>query len=134
MATPMKITFTEEDMQERANYDDLEGDYIATLLDVEDVTAQTGNYGWGFKFDVKGLTVTSKVWLKGGGMWKVREVFNALGQPLPPNQTVVDLDPNPLIGNRCVVTIVQDPRDDGQGTWTNISRHTPLVTEDTPSL
>ncbi len=58
----------EDDFKERVSYDDLtEGDYEATLTDVEDAQAKTGNYGWRFVFDVKGLPVKSTIWLKGGG-------------------------------------------------------------------
>ena len=133
MATPMNIPFTEADFQEAASYDDLEdkGEYIATLLEVTDVTAASGNTGWGFVFDVKGLKITSKVWHKGGGKWKIREVFNALGQPIAPGQEVTFLDPNPLVGNQCVVVIEKEARQDGDGYWTNVGRHIPLVAEET---
>lgn len=129
-ASPQQIQFTEKDFEERPSYDDLEeGDHIGTLIDVEDAEASTGNVGWRFKFDVRGLPVSTTVWLRGGGKWKVREIFNSLGQPISPDQPVGTLDPNGLIGNQCVVTIKKDPRDDGDGFWTNISRTTPYVSE-----
>ncbi len=138
-ATPQSVTFTEDDYKERLSYNDLEnGDYEAFLEDVEDVKAKTGNYGWGFKFQIKGLPVTSKLWLKGGGGWKVREVFNALGEPIPPGTDVSTLNPNPLIGRKCVVTLKHEPYSDGQTnddgtpkTFVNITRHTPLVATET---
>ena len=134
MATPMNIPFTEEDFQNAASYDDLKHneDYEATLLEVNDATASTGNTGWAFVFSVKGLKMTTRVWHSGGGKWKIREVFNALGQPIAPGESMQFLDPNSLVGNSCVVTIVKEDKGDGSGEqWTNIGRHTPLVTEDT---
>jgi hypothetical protein len=136
-ATEHNVTITEKDTEERLSYDDLlAGDYQATLIDVEDAKAQTGNYGWRFAFDVKGLTVKSTVWLKGGGGWKVREVFNALGHPLNPGDNVTADMANALIGRSCVVTVVKEPAHNGatndDGTpkiYTNISRHTPFVAE-----
>ena len=132
-ATPQRLEFTPKDFEERASYDDLEeGDHIGTLTDVQDAVASTGNIGWKFIFDVKGLPVNTTVWLRGGGKWRVREIFNSLGQPVSPDQPVTDLDPNPLIGNQCVVTIKKVLRDETspeEGTWTNISRTTPYVSE-----
>lgn len=133
MATPIQMEFTEEDFQEAASYDDLldKEDYIGTLLEVKDIVAGTGNTGWGFVFDVKGLKLTSRVWHKGGGKWKIREVFNALGQPIDPGTNMAFLDPNPLVGNQCVVTIEKEAKQDAPGEfWTNIGRHTPLVVEE----
>lgn len=127
---------TEDDFKERLSYDELvEGDYEATLTDVEDAQAKTGNVGWRFVFDVKGLSVKSTVWLKGGGGWKVREIFNALGTPLQPGQSVTANDANALIGSSCVVTIIKEASNtatNADGTpriYTNISRHTPFVAD-----
>lgn len=136
-ATPRNITLTDADFEERISYDDLEdGDYIADLVDVEDITASsTDNYGWGFVFVVKGLKIKSSVWLKGGGGWKVREVFNALGAPIAPGTDTSKLNPNILIGRRCVVTVKKEPsRKDPNQTFTNITRHTPLVTDEVPDF
>lgn len=137
-ATPRKLDLDAKDFEERASYADLTpGDYEAMLVDVVDIEASTGNYGWGFEFQVKGLKVTSRVWLKGGGGWKVREVFNALGLPIAPNTDVSSLDPNPLIGRSCVVTLKREASTTGavddEGnvkTYVNVSRHTPMVSED----
>jgi hypothetical protein len=75
------------------------------------------------------------VWLKGGGGWKVREVFNALGAPIAPGTDTSSLNPNVLVGRRCVVTIKREPgKKDPSKTYTNISRHTPLVTESVPDF
>lgn len=137
MATPMQMTYTEEDWEPKSNYSDLlDGqDYIATLTAVTDVEAKTGNVGWGFVFDVQGLPLTSRIWLKGGGKWRINEVFNALGQPVAPGTSTAFLDPNVLVGRTCVVTIEKTARDDGSSDmWTNIKRHTPLAAEETPTL
>ena len=133
MATPLQMQFTEEDFKEAGSYDELvDGeDYIATLLAVKDIEASTGNTGWGFEFDVKGLKITTRLWHRGGGKWKIREVFNALGAPIEPGDGQMFLDPNSLIGNQCVVTIKKEARDDGEGYWTNIGRHVPYVAEET---
>ncbi len=135
-ATEHSTTITEDDTKERLSYDALEpGDYQATLLDVEDATAKTGNYGWRFVFDVKGLPVKSTVWLKGGGGWKVREVFNALGHQLKPGDEVTAAMANSLVGRTCVVTIIKEKsttafHPDGTAKiYTNVSRHTPFVAE-----
>ena len=141
-ATPQAIPFTEEDFEDRLSYADLEdGDHLATLIDVEDARATTGNYGWRFKFDVRGLQLTTTVWLKGGGAWKVREVFNALGDPIAPGERVETLNPNPLIGRTCVVTVKREPASNGatydDGTvkeFVNIKKHTPYVAEAALSL
>ena len=128
-ATPSTIPFEADDFKERASYADLTpGDYEATLTDVEDIVAGTGNPGWKFVFDVKGLPLYTRVYHQGGGKWKIREVFNALGQPIVAGAPIGALDPNALIGNMCVVTVVKEDKDEGEGQWTNISRHTPLVT------
>lgn len=136
-ATPRQMTFTEDDFKERLSYEDLEdGDYIGTLLDVEDVVARTGNEGWKFKFDVKGLPLNSTTWLKGAGGWKVREVFNALGVPVTIETPILTLNPNQLIGRKCVVTVKREAASNGatndDGTvrfYTNIVRHTPYVAD-----
>ena len=61
------VPFKDDDFKERVSYADLEeGDHIATLLDIEDAEASTGNYGWKFVFDVKGLPLNTTVWLRGG--------------------------------------------------------------------
>ncbi len=135
-ATPQTITFSEEDLKERASYDDIEeGEYEATLIDVEDIQANSGNYGWGFKFQVKGLTFTTSLWLKGGGGWKIREVFNALGSPLAPGQTTANLNPNPLVGRSCVVTLKKVPsRKDPEKSFLEITKHVPYVKADVPDL
>ena len=130
MATPAQITFSEEDFTEAASYDDLKTgeDYIATLTAVDDIVASTGNPGWAFKFDVKGLPMTTRVYHNGGGKWKIREVFNALGVPIGPGEAMSFLDPNGLIGNQCVITIKREDKQDGSGEqWVNIGRHTPYV-------
>ena len=137
-ATPREVTFSEEDFKERLTYDDMTpGDYRATLIDVEDAEASTGNYGWAFKFQVQGLTLTSRVWLMGRAGWKVREVFNALGAPVSPGTELSNLDPNSLVGRSCVVTVERRPyhdeRKDEEGnllTFVDIKRHTPMVSED----
>lgn len=137
MATPMQIEFSDEDLAPASSYDDLKDkeDYIATLTEVKDIEASTGNVGWGFVFTVEGLPMTSRIWLKGGGKWKVREVFNALGQPLSPDENISFLDPNPLVGRQCVVTIAKEAKNDGSGEfWTNIGRHTPYVVEEATSF
>ena len=134
MATPAQIEFTEEDLKGFTSYDDLKAgeDYEATLVAVEDIVASTGNPGWAFEFSVEGLKMTTKVYHRGGGKWKIREVFNALGQPITPDTNMAFLDPNSLVGNRCVVTIAKEAKEDSPGEfWTNIGRHTPLVTEET---
>lgn len=129
------VPFKEDDFKERVSYADLEeGDHIATLIDVEDAEASTGNYGWRFVFDVKGLPLNTTVWLRGGGAWKVREVFNALGTPINPGTDTSGLNPNPLIGRKCVVTVKRQPASNGAlnddntpKMYTNIIRHTPYV-------
>jgi hypothetical protein len=131
MATVYNIQFEDKDFEERHSYDDLEaGDYVTVLTAVDDIAAtNTDNVGWGFVFDVKGLPLTMKVWLKGGGKWKVREVFAALGSPILPGNTTPP-DPNPLVGRSCVATVVKEKGTDADGNariWTNISRVTPLV-------
>ena len=136
-ATPRQVTFKESDFKERLSYEDLEdGDHEATLLDVEDAVARTGNEGWRFKFDVLGLPIATTVWLKGGGAWKVREVFNALGHPITIETPIDTLNPNELIGRKCVVTTKREPASNGathdDGTvkvFTNITRHTPFVAD-----
>jgi len=129
MATPAQIQFTEDDFKERISYEDLTpGDYEATCIAVEDITASTGNPGWKFTFQVKGLSVYTRVYHEGGGKWKIREVFNALGFPIAAGAPIGALDPNALVGNQCVVTIAKEAKDDDSGEfWTNVSRHTPLV-------
>lgn len=129
-ATPFRVPFTDEDFAERADYNDLTpGDYEATLLDVEDIVASTGNPGWKFTFQVKGLALYTRVYHQGGGKWKIREVFNALGVPIDAGSMIGTLDPNALIGNMCVVTVAKEAKNDGTDeVWTNISRHTPLRT------
>ena len=127
-ATPSNIEFEDSDFAERASYDELLGDYVATCTGVEDIVAGTGNPGWAFTFMVKGLPLTSRVYHRGGGKWKIREVFNALGFPIGPDQAIGTLDPNVVVGKSCVVTIVKEEKQDAPGEfWTNISRHTPLV-------
>jgi hypothetical protein len=137
-ATPRTIQFSEDDFKERLSYDDLAaGDYEATLIEVEDIEASTtDNYGWGFVFQIKGLKLTSRVWLRGGGGWKVRQVFNALGQSIPEGALPRDLNPNPLIGKSCVVSVVRKPYRDGRvddegnaKTFVDIANHTPMVSE-----
>ncbi len=129
-ATPAAIPFEDKDFEERLTYEELTaGDYEGTCTDVEDIVAGTGNPGWKFTIQVKGLPLYTRVYHEGGGKWKIREVFNALGFPIAPGAAVGALDPNALIGNRCVVTVVKEAKDDDSGEfWTNISRHTPLVT------
>jgi len=137
MATPLNIEFTEDDFKEAGSYDDLKHgeEYIATLLEVDDIVASTGNTGWGFKFSVEGLNLTSRIWLSGGGKWKVREIFNALGQPIAVGTNMAFLDPNPLVGNQCVITIQKEAKQDNpEEFWTNIGRHTPLVVADATVL
>ena len=112
-ATPSNIQFEDSDFEERASYDDLLGDYVATCTGVEDIVAGTGNPGWAFTFMVKGLPLTSRVYHRGGGKWKIREVFNALGFPITPDAALGSLDPNLLIGKTCVVTIVKEDKGDG---------------------
>ena len=134
-ASVSNIEFEDSDFEERASYDDLLGDYVATCTDVEDIVAGTGNPGWAFTFMVKGLPVKTRVYHRGGGKWKIREVFNALGFPITPDAAIGSLDPNLLIGKTCVVTIVKEDKDDGTNEqWTNISRHTPLVGDAVASL
>ena len=129
-ATPQQIQFEDKDFEERADYSDLEHgeEYIGFCTDVEDAEASTGNIGWRFTFDVKGLPVRTTVWLKGGGKWRVREIFNALGYPISPADDVSSLDPNVLIGGQCVVTIEKSQSDDGRE-WTNVGKTTPYISE-----
>ncbi len=129
-ATPINPDFSPDDFKERADYSDLVGDFEATCTDVEDVTAGTGNPGWKFTFVVEGLNVYSRVWHRGGGKWKIREVFNALGSPLNLGDDISVLDPNALIGRSCILTLVQTDADEDGNQWTNVTRHTPIVTED----
>jgi hypothetical protein len=137
MATPMQMTYTDKDWEPKSSYDDLldGNDYIGTLTEVTDIEAKTGNVGWGFVFDVQGLSLTSRIWLKGGGKWRINEVFNALGEPIAPGTSTAFLDPNVLVGRTCVVTIEKESANDGTDRkWTNIKRHTPLAAEELPTL
>ncbi len=65
----------------------------------------------------------------------MREIFNALGNPLQPGQNVTANDANALIGRTCVVTIVKEASNTAthaDGTpkiYTNIARHTPFVAD-----
>ena len=135
-ATPQQVTFEAKDFEDRGDYSDLlDGeDYIGLLEKVDDAQAKTGNYGWEFTFSVKGLPLKDRVWLRGGGGWRVRQMFHALGQPIDPGTDVTTLDPNPLVGNQCVVTIEKTLRDPDLGAeggyWTNIKKVTPLATEE----
>lgn len=131
-ATPANIKFEDSDFTERGSYDELLGDYEATCTDVEDIVAGTGNPGWAFTFMVKGLPLTSRVYHRGGGKWKIREVFNALGFPIQAGFDIGSLDPNICIGKSCIVTIVKEAKKDVDPVeyWTNISRHTPIVNSD----
>lgn len=135
-ATPAQIQFTAKDFEERLSYDDLEaGDYEATCTDVNDIEASTGNTGWGFEFTIKGLPLTMRVWTKGGGKWKVREVFNACGYPIDPTTDVASLDPNVCIGSRVVATVKKEAKNDGSGEfWTNVDRVVPFISDPVADL
>jgi hypothetical protein len=136
-ATPRQVNLPDE-KDRPGDYSTLEGEYEALLIDVEDIEATTtDNYGWGFVFQVKGLPIKTRVWLKGGGMWKVREVFNALGSPIAPGEQAASLNPNTLVGRSCVVNVVREKDRNGAlddkgevKTYAAIAEHTPIVKVD----
>ena len=109
-ATPRSLDVTEEDLGNGlGGYDEfVPGEYTGQLTNVEDVSANTGNYGWRWTFQVNGLDFTIVTWLKGGGLWKLQELIAAMGGDLKPGSGQT-LDPNLYVGSRAGLRIGKDP-------------------------
>ena len=124
-ATPRTLELTEEDLKPRFDYASFEdGEYVGTLVDVEDIEAnKTDNYGWKWFFQVEGLNFGIVTWLKGGGLWKVNEVLNAFGSSL--EEGTSRIDPTRFVGMEATVIIATDPSSD-QG-YKNVARVLPIA-------
>lgn len=108
-AETFTLDITEDDLIQTGLYDDFTpGDYEGILVAVKDAKAASGNFGWKWVFQVKGLNFDITTWLKGGGLWKLGEVMASMGGELKPGSGQT-LDPNLYIGSRAGVKIGKDP-------------------------
>lgn len=102
------VTFTEDDLEARASYDEFEpGEYEGVLVDVKDVNATSGNTGLRWVFQVSGLDFSITTWDKGKGGWKLAEVLRGLGHPVEPGKPVRFV-PQRLLGRKATVKIGYD--------------------------
>lgn len=86
-----------------------EGDYIATVVDVEDATSNSGNEQWVFAVKLSGDERSLYPVYCGQDdkqAWKIRKMFVGAGVPVPKKRVMVD--PNKLVGKTLGVTLEDD--------------------------
>lgn len=86
-----------------------EGMYNLTIAKVEETTSSTGNPMLKFEYDVNDVDGGRKLWdnyvLIDKCMWKLKELFDALGID---TSEIVTIDISELIGMQVTAKVVQD--------------------------
>ena len=86
-----------------------EGIYSLTISKVEETTSSTGNPMLKVEYDVNGVDGNRKLWdnyvLIDKCLWKVQELFNALGID---TSTVVEMDVTELVGLQVNAKVIQE--------------------------
>lgn len=90
-----------------------EGIYELQVAKVEEKLSSNGNPMLKVEYDVLGVEGNRKVWdnyvLIDKSMWKVKELFDALGID---TSTLVEMDPQELVGQSVQAKIIQEPYED----------------------
>ena len=86
-----------------------EGIYSLTIAKVEETTSSTGNPMLKVEYDVNGVAGNRKLWdnyvLIDKCLWKVQELFNALGID---TSAVVEMDVTELVGLQVNAKVIQE--------------------------
>ena len=86
-----------------------EGIYSLTIAKVEETTSSTGNPMLKVEYDVNGVDGNRKLWdnyvLIDKWLWKVQELFNALGID---TSAVVEMDVTELVGLQVNAKVIQE--------------------------
>lgn len=86
-----------------------EGVYNLSIVKVEEATSSTGNPMLKVEYDVVGVEGNRKIWdnyvLIDKCLWKVKELFDALGLD---TGAIVEIDPNELVGLSVNAKIIQE--------------------------
>lgn len=90
-----------------------EGVYELQIAKVEEKLSSNGNPMLKVEYDVLGVEGNRKVWdnyvLIDKSMWKVKELFDALGID---TSSLVEMDPQELVGQSIQAKIIQEPYED----------------------
>ena len=86
-----------------------EGIYSLTIAKVEETSSSTGNPMLKVEYDVNGVDGNRKLWdnyvLIDKCLWKVQELFNALGID---TSAVVEMDVSELVGLQVSAKVIQE--------------------------
>lgn len=86
-----------------------EGMYLLTIAKAEETTSQSGNPMLKIEYDVSGVEGNRKLWdnyvLIDKCMWKIKELFDALGID---TSAIVDIDVTELAGLQVNAKVIQE--------------------------
>jgi hypothetical protein len=121
MVEAKTIRIAEDDLKGSAKFDLEPGDYEGKILSVKDHVSATGNEGWVWEIEVKGVTFKMWTMFTQSSKWKMIEVMKALKIDVAEGD--IAFNPNDYIG--AYVGVELDKEEDSE--YLNISRTFPTV-------
>ncbi len=97
MVQAKKIIIAEDDLKGSAKFDLEAGDYEGKIVSVKDHLSESGNEGWVWEIEVKGVNFKMWTMFTKNSKWKMIEVMKALKIDVSAGET--SFDPNKYIGN-----------------------------------
>jgi hypothetical protein len=110
MTQAKKINITTDDISGNGGAAQITpGDYEATIVEVADHVAQSGNEGWKWTVQVGRLKLYTFTMFTKNAKWKLIELMGALGIPMETGE--VSFDPQNYVGKSIGVELKEDPND-----------------------
>ncbi|ADD94617.1 MAG: hypothetical protein CMQ02_10245 [Gammaproteobacteria bacterium] len=126
MTQAKKINITSDDISGAGGANQITpGDYEASVVEVSDHIAKSGNEGWKWTVQVGRLKLTTFTMFTPNAKWKLIEVMSALGIPMETGE--VSFDPQNYIGKTLGVELIEDPND---SRYLEINKFFPVGTKD----
>ncbi len=105
-----KISLTSDDISGNGGVNQITpGDYEATIVEVVDHVAQSGNEGWKWTVQVGKLKLFTFTMFTKNAKWKLVELIGALGLPMQEGE--ISFNPQDYIGKPIGVELIEDKND-----------------------
>lgn len=122
-----KISLTSDDISGNGGANQITpGDYEATIIEVEDHVAQSGNDGWKWTVQVGRLKLRTFTMFTPNAKWKLVELMGALGIPMQEGE--VSFNPQDYVGKPVGVELIEDKND---SRYLEINKFFPVGTKET---
>jgi len=110
MVQAKKISLTTDDISGNGGANQITpGDYEATIVEVEDHVAQSGNEGWKWTVQVGRLKLRTFTMFTANAKWKLVELMGALGIPMQEGE--ISFNPQDYVGKPVGVELIEDKND-----------------------